>query len=312
MTRVVTIGGHRLTLPAFAPTVFLDERSWFWTYGFSPDVLLVSCDVLAKRPSLARDRISKGLKFPGLVIVDSGGFGQNATLDPAVIAAMQRTVGADIAVALDRVAASWFSNAKQWNMVRTTVANAAVAMRLHKRGSIRTEGVIQGATPDQRKWCATELRKAGVKQFGIPVSNFSKYRQYDESVRRVLEVKSLLPRTAIIHGMGAGSRTTMAVLAYLGVEIFDSSSWFTRAWRGERFTPVNSCVFDKPRGKPQCTFCPARPGRVRSAKDRVSHNLREDLKEIMRIRCAQEEKLMPSYLERRLKPAVMKKLAPLL
>ena len=112
--------------------------------------------------------------------------------------------------------------------------------------------------------------------------------------------------------MGAGSRTTIAVLAYFGVELFDSTSWYTAAMYGESFPPVTTCVVGTPLGKPQCKLCLSPPSHARSTAGRAKHNLTEIQKEITRVRCAQEEGVMREYVEVRVRPSSLKRLQPLL
>ena len=89
----------------------------------------------------------------------------------------------------------------------------------------------------------------------MPLSSLSQYRRYETAARRVIAIRRALPKASLAHGMGVGSRTLMAVLSYFGVDYFDSTSWFTQATRGEKLLPITLCIFDKPKGKPECELC---------------------------------------------------------
>ena len=82
--------------------------------------------------------------------------------------------------------------------------------------------------------------------------------------------------------------------------------------RGERFPPISICVLGKPKGKPGREFCQSKQRPTRSNADKVNHNLLEILKEITRIRCAQEQHMMREYIETHVRPSALTKLRPLL
>ncbi len=144
--------------------------------------------------------------------------------------------------------------------------------------------------------------------FGVPVSRFSKNRQYLRAAERVLEVRDVLPRGSVMHAMGAGSRTTIAILAALGAELFDSTSWFTLATRGETLKPVTHCVLGKPTGKPACALCQSKPRVPTSTRGKAAYNLIEVQKEVVRTRCALEEGCSKEYLDVRVPAPTMKRL----
>jgi queuine/archaeosine tRNA-ribosyltransferase len=147
----------------------------------------------------------------------------------------------------------------------------------------------------------------------------SKYRRYAAAVERVVHATAALPPTAVVHGLGCGSRTLMAILSALGVRIFDSRGYYQRAMYGENIETITMCALGTPRNKPTCGVCLTRNLPGRTFEGRVDHNLKETLKEIIRVRGAMEESAMESYLRRRLgkklfaqMQAVITRLAPLM
>jgi hypothetical protein len=183
--------------------------------------------------------------------------------------------------------------------VNETVRNARQIRRDH-RGTMALEAVVQGATPQQLAECGRRLGALRFDVYGVPLSAQSRYRRYASAVERVMHVLATLPAHATIHALGCGSRTLIAILASIGVTIFDSRSYYERAIYGENIEAVTMCALGKPRAKPSCGACldRRRPGRTLEA--RVDYNLNETLKEIIRVRCALEESMMESYLQRRL------------
>jgi queuine/archaeosine tRNA-ribosyltransferase len=283
----------------FAATAADDERLWSWRRGVRPDAVLISYDVLRLGPGRLSAPVRTTLGFGGFVIVDSGGYGTNSEQRPTAVYAAQRAVGADLGVALDRVALSTESSRLQWRAVNDTVRNAQAIRRRH-RGRMALEAVIQGATPAQLEACGERLARLRFQAYGVPVSMQSKYRRYAAAVERVLHATAHLPPTAVVHALGCGSRTLIAILSAFGVTIFDSRSFYQRAIYGENIEGITMCALGTPKGKPACGACLQRTKPGRTLQGRVDHNLQETLKETIRVRCALEESALEGYLRRRL------------
>jgi queuine/archaeosine tRNA-ribosyltransferase len=301
------LGRSRLRLPQFAPTVFLDQSTWFWQQGLSADVMLVSYDVLARRPSLLQEPLRKTLGYAGRVIVDSGGFGRGSGVTARRLYDVQRRIKADLAVILDEVPLLSMSRREQERVVAVNVRDARSIARGH-RSSMQLEGVIHGVTPFQQQNTARALAASGIRVFGVPMSGYSKHRQYAQAVDRFLVARRALPREAVIHALGCGSRTLMGLLTYFGADLFDSSGYFRTASYGKKLSPITMCVLGKPVGKTDCTLCLSKQSVVRTTKDRVRHNLLETLKEAARLRCACEHRVLDEYLRERLKTTALRTL----
>lgn len=307
----VRIGRRRLAAPFFAATASEDDRLWPWTRDVRPDAVLVSYDVLKMNPQWTLMPVARTLRFRGFSIVDSGGYGVSTEKDPAAVYRVQRAVGADLAVALDKVALSTDSTRAQRAAVKQTLRNARAVRRGH-RGATALEAVVQGVTPSQLSACAEGLARIGFQVYGVPVSMQSKYRRYAAAVERIAHAASGLPPRAMLHALGCGSRTLMAILSYVGVTIFDSRSYYQRAMYGENIRSVTLCAVGEPRGKAACASCLQRRKPGSTAQGRTDYNLSEILKEICRIRCALEESRMEQYLARRLEKKVAGTVLPLI
>lgn len=294
------VGGRRIDTPFFAATVADDERLWSWRRKVGVQALLISYDVLRLDPLRAGQTLPKTLQSKVPVIVDSGGYGLSVETSAAAVYKLQTSVDADVGVTLDYVALSTQTVREQQLAIDRTVRNAAIISRMH-RGRMALEGVIQGATPEQLAACARRLARLQLDVYGVPVSNQSKYRRYGAALERIAYGASALPASARIHALGCGSRTLMAILAAVGVRVFDSQSYYKRALYGENIDGITMCVFGKPRGISACDACMLRRRPGRTLEGRTDYNLFEINKEIFRIRCALRESVMTEYLRRRLK-----------
>lgn len=299
--RRLRLGAWAAEAPVFAATVPADRRLWSWTRGVVPGSLLVSYDVLRANPALLEGGLHRALHFRGPVIVDSGGFGAAIETDPLRVYRLQRSAGADLGIVLDRVAPPGAPPAWQRAGVRTTIANARRVVRAnHHR--LALEIVVQGGTPRQLEECGRAVGAFRTPFYGIPLSAEAKRRRYEAALARVLHARRHLPRASALHGLGCGSRTLTAILAWAGVRVFDSRAYYQRAIYGENIASVSMCALGRPRHKPACEACLARARPGRTLEGRTDHNLREMLRELTRIRCAMAEGAMEDYLARRVGP----------
>ena len=303
------LGGKRVKAPFFAATVGSNRRFWSWTRGVKPEALLVSYDVLGGKRANAKEPLTKTLEFDGLVIVDSGGYGISTETDPLAVYRLQRAIGANVGVVLDELPSAADSSRGQWASVRQTLANAQLIHRRH-RGKMALEAVVQGVTAAQRVRCGADLVALGFHVYGVPVSAQARYRHYVPAVERFTESVGSAPPNAHLHALGCGSRTLIAILSALGATVFDSRSYYQRAMYGENLDSVTMCAVGKPRGKPECADCLKRNQKGRTLESRTDYNLKEISKEILRVRCALEESVMPTYLERRLGKQLFKRIEP--
>ena len=229
------LAAHTLRPPTFAATIARDRSSWTWTRGVIPDAVLVSYDVL-KPWHEAHDRdLQATLGFQGPIIVDSGGYGASVERDPRAVTAFQAAVGADLAVVLDARPSAAMSSRQQLVVLRRN----AVWLRDAKEQAprIRHEAVVHGLDVRQYQYAANLLATEAPAVYGVPVSDESRRRRYEQAVSRVLAIQERLPPRASIHALGCGSRTLMSLLAGVGVELFDSTSYFrlgSRRGRSDR------------------------------------------------------------------------------
>lgn len=298
----------------FFPSVGLDPATWYWKNGIDTEGLLISYDVLLKikssQPAGTSD-IKNILGFNGLVIVDSGAFGKSLEKDPVVVYERQKLLMPDIAILLDDIPSRRYSEYYEKLSIDTTIKNAR---RIHKLndGKLMLMAVAQGNSDKLLKSCSVRLNAMGFRIVGVPLSHFSKYRQYEQAILKIRNLQRYFHKETAFHALGCGSRTMMAVLAHLGVRFFDSSAYYKTALHGNAVKQVTMCSIGKPGSKPECEQCllkQRKPGNFRAI---ANYNLRETLKEVQRSRCAIEEGKMRDYLDTRVEKATMKKIAHLL
>ena len=199
------------------------------------------------------------------------------------------------------------SKQRQEQVLDANLRDSRTIARL-PRGRMQLEVVIHGTTRLQQQTAARELAATGIRIFGVPMSRYSQYRQYAQGVDRFLTARQALPRSAVIHALGCGSRTLMGLLTYFGADLFDSSGYFRTATYGKRLDPITMCVLGKPAGKTECDLCQTKQRVVKTLSQYVRNNLLETLKEATRLRCACEHRVLDEYLRERLKKTALRTL----
>jgi tRNA-guanine family transglycosylase len=294
----------RLALPVFFPTLTSGPESAFWTYGITNPGALISYDVLFKKKRLFEQALKRGLKeafgfTEGVFIMDNGAFGRVIETNPLKIYEAQRAVGADIGIILDRVAYTQSTNNEQWTSVLTTVSNAQAVVAQGPRKML-LEGVVQGVTERQFTYCAQKLKSLNMDIYGVGVSYYITHGKYREGIEKVRRIREVLGGNSVIHALGCGSRSYLAILGALGVGIFDSLSYFYSSIYRQLLKPITMCAMGEVRpAHPLCDAC-LKPTTTRPAKNYFVHNLTEILKEAERTQCALRAGTMESYLQRRL------------
>lgn len=299
----------------FYPSVGLDKATWFWKNGITAEGLLISYDVLLKistSKSATRDSdVRTILGFDGLVVLDSGAFGKSVEKDPVVVYERQKKLMPEIAILLDEIPSMRYSQEAERQAINTTIQNARRIKKLNK-GELMLMAVAQGNSERLLKSCSTRLNAMGFNIIGIPLSHYSKYRQYAQAINKVKSLQSFFPQDTTFHGLGCGSRTMIAILAHFGVRFFDSSAYYKTALHGNAVKPISLCSINKPGSRKECGDCLFKQRKPTSFKSIANYNLRETMKEVQRSRCALDEGKMKDYLLARVEKASLKKIAHLI
>ncbi len=287
----------------------MDENTWFWKKDIRADGVLISYDVLQSKAGLLNPKtdIKKFLGFNGFVIIDSGAFGSSVETDPIVVYETQKRLNPDIAILLDKIPAKNSTPQSEKKDIDTTLKNASIVKRIN-RGKIFLMAVVQGNDIKKLEYCAKNLAELNFKMIGIPLSGFSKHRQYEAALMKVAVIKKYFKKGTILHALGCGSRTLIAILSSMGVRFFDSSSFYKAAMMGEAVKEVTFCSVNKPNSKIECKTCLKKQSAPKNFTDKSNYNLREIFKEVQRCRCAIDLGLMDEYLQKRLSKYVYKKI----
>ncbi len=299
----------------FYPSVGLDKATWFWRNGISAEGLLISYDVLIKLrnyKSAARDTDVRAiLGFDGLVIIDSGAFGKSVEKDAIIVYEEQKRLKPDIAILLDEIPGRRNSHNLERQAINKTILNARRVKKLND-GDLILMAVAQGNSEALLKFCSARLNAIGFNVVGIPLSHYSKYRQYAQAINKVKSIQGFFNKDTTFHGLGCGSRTMIAILAHFGVRFFDSSAYYKTALHGNAVKPISMCSINKPGSKKECSICLFKQRTPTTFKSTANYNLRETMKEIQRSRCALDEGVMKGYLLTRVEKTSLKKIAHLI
>jgi len=303
----------KINKPTFFPSISTDKNTWFWKDNIKADGLLISYDVLLNDPDFSGTtrNVKQVLGFDGFVIIDSGAFGLSEEDDPEVVFTTQKRLNPDIAILLDKIPSKDATESQQKKDIDITIKNAALISKQNNNKWLLM-AVVQGNSEPLLNYCAQKLSNLKFRVIGIPLSQYSKYRQYESAILKVKNVKKHFDNKTIFHGLGCGSRSLIAILSHLGIRLFDSSAFYKAALHDEAVEPVTFCSINKPNSKKECKACLMTQRKPQSFKANVQHNLREILKEIQRCRCALQENRMKDYLLVRLEKASLKKIEHML
>lgn len=305
------VGRKRIKLPLFVPTVSATLSTWFWNYGIVHPAALIAYDSIISNRSFLKLVKKIGIKHAfsyyqkGIIIIDNGAYGKVKENKAKKIFQLQCDGRGDIAIILDVIPRANQSN--QRAAVDTTVKNAEKisTLKREQKISILLEGVIQGITKSQYLWCAKKLGYLKLDIYGVGMTSFLKRKKYEQGVEKILLIKDKLPKKAVIHALGCGSRGYQAILSALGISIFDSFSYFYYSIYRRKLRPITLCSLGKPQGKRKCHRCFSE-FKTENHHSLFKYNLQEILKENWRMQCAIRSNTVDDYLSVRLSKRYLK------
>ena len=250
--------------------------------------------------------IHRYTRFFGVAFVDSGGFiykKYKLRIKPEQIFHIQQKIGADIASTLDfPINHKIFS---ENNLITATVKNAIIADSIRKDNDILLFASINSYDPILLRNVIRHLeRNCSFDGYalGSLLPKRSNYRLLIDSilaVRREVKEKPL-------HVYGLGSPLIVNLLAYLGVDSFDSSFFVISSGKRNYSVPgygrINFSELKKLPSLPcDCSICKThRLEELRNKRDLLCfHNLLVLYNEIGEIRRAIREEEMEKYLVKR-------------
>ncbi len=316
--RLRTKNGKVAETPLFLPVInpVTQEISAGWMKEkLGAEAVITNAYIILRR--LRDEALRKGvhglLSFDGVIMTDSGGYqileygGVEAS--PEEIAELQEEIGSDIAVPLD-VPTGLSEKRKAEETVERTLKNLQATLAfLERRGGRKClwAAPIQGGIHlDLLRSCAQREKEMDFDLFalGSPTPLMEGYR-FDKLFRMIYTAKSVIGFGKPLHLFGAGHPMIFPFIVALGVDMFDSASYYLYARDDRYMTECGTIRVDKldylPCYCPVCSKIDADELKELEREKRVEllamHNLYVCFEEIRRIKQAIRDGRLMELLE---------------
>jgi 7-cyano-7-deazaguanine tRNA-ribosyltransferase len=251
------------------------------------------------------------------VMTDSGSYQLmvygDVEIDNQTIVEFQNRIKSDIVVPLDIPTPPYSERERAERELRVTLEREREAIELHSEiGDDRLiSAPIQGSTfMDLRRKSAEEVSKLNASFFPIGgvVPLLDSYR-FQDVVRIILEVKSVLPPSAPVHLFGAGHPMIFSIAAALGCDFFDSAAYALYAKDDRYLTVYGTKKLEElhyfPCNCPVCSNYTPDELRKMPKKERelelARHNLHASFEELNTVKQAIKEKSLFELVESRIR-----------
>lgn len=297
---VLTVNNKSITTPNLAVVVNPNELSIppkEMMKDFGVDLIITNAYIIKnskKAGMIERKGLHDYFSFPGLIYTDSGTY-QMYSKGEALITNKetldyQEKLGSDVHTPLD---------------LFTTPADKKGTARLKLEKTIeRIKDVeapnysapIQGGSHlDLRREACKAVSKipATIYPIGGIVPYLVNY-DFKQLVKIIVECKKHLPLNVPVHAFGAGHPLVFSLLAYVGVDLFDSASYALYARNGKYITETGTKKVDELTSLPcNCPVCAShKPRELKKESLLVRHNLHALMREVRVVRQAvQDDKL---------------------
>jgi len=318
--RIRTRDGKSAETPLFLPVinpVTQDIPANWMRESLGAEAVITNAYIILRR--LREQALSRGvhgiLNFDGIVMTDSGGYQVleygGVETSPEEIAIFQEEVGSDIAVPLD-IPTGLSGRERAEETVEMTLRNLRITLSvLEGRGSRRAlwAAPIQGGIHlDLLRRCAEEERIMDFDLYalGSPTPLMEGY-QFSKLFKMISTVRPVIGFGKPLHLFGAGHPMIFPFIVALGVDMFDSASYYIYARDGRYITETGTMKIDKldylPCCCPICSKLTARELREAEGAERVRllamHNLHVCYMEVRRIKQAIRDGRLMELLEMR-------------
>lgn len=229
---------------------------------------------------------------------------------------MQKKMGADIAATLDFPISPDLNQYKIRKLIDASVENAKYALE-NKPQNMKIYAAIHGHEPSDISYCLREI-KDGFDGYAIgslvPLKN-----NYEKLIDIVSSVKPEIPEGKPLHVFGI-TGSVIPILAYLGVDSFDSATYIHQARFGNYLLPglQSTKITRSMKITCQCKVC--KDGEIKKflnennltaakiASNYALHNYYIYKQEILKIQTAINEENLESYIIKSYnkKPQLMK------
>jgi 7-cyano-7-deazaguanine tRNA-ribosyltransferase len=250
--------------------------------------------------------IKKFLRFPGLVVTDSGAFqGLSGPLylSNAKIIRFQQEIGADVISPLDLITPPGDSRRTAEAKLEATMKRIREGIGISDRSILI--GVQQGGRYlDLRTRALEALAALPLRYFAlgslVPFLN----RNHDIAFvgKNILLARKMLPESAPVHLYGAGDPLELPFFLALGCDVFDSSSYLHYARDGWYMSPYGALPdpehLERSGFVCACPECRQDPEQIFKDRERLSrHNLSTIYSAVETAGIKSREGTLDDYLE---------------
>jgi 7-cyano-7-deazaguanine tRNA-ribosyltransferase len=295
---VLTVNNKSITTPNIAVVVNPNELIIppLEMKDFGVDLIITNAYII-KNSKKAKDIENKGLhkyfNFPGLIYTDSGTYqmysrGGAAITNKETLDYQQR-LGSDIHTPLDLFTTPTDDRFIAENNLKETIK------RVNEVKADNFTAPIQGGSfLDLRRKACKELGKvpATIYPIGGIVPLMINY-DFKRLIEIIVECKKHLPVNVPVHAFGAGHPLVFSLMAYAGVDLFDSASYALYAREGKYITETGTkSVQDLIHLPCNCPVCNKNEPEDLDEGLLARHNLHAIMREVRLVRQAiQEDRL---------------------
>lgn len=310
--------GQEFDLPLFMPVYQTNSAL------VEVDTMIRTCDIQALivnayflyKNREMRQRFENGLTlreyvgFPGLLMTDSGafqGFARKLYLDNVKIIKFQDKIQTDVSSPLDLVTPPGDSRSVAEKKMLSTLKRIEKGIP-HTEHSLLA-GVQQGGRfLDLRKINIERLVDFGCRYMalGSLVPFFTGHHDLTFVGQVIRDARSIAGPEVTIHVYGAGDPVDLPIMAALGADIFDSSSYAHYARRGAYMTPYGAVkdisLLESGEFVCECEACQANHPAVvaQNENDLAAHNVWTICMTVRRIRNLIAQNRLDSWIDQML------------
>ena len=284
------------------------------------EILITNSYIIYRNEELRKHAVERGvhslIESDLPVMTDSGSYQLlvygDVEVNNTTIVEFQCEIGSDIVVPLDIPTPPDAKRKQAEEDLETTMEREREAIELHRKiGKGLIAAPIQGSIyPELRRLSAKKAAelKADFYPIGGVVPLLDSYR-FQDVVRIILEVKSMLPSSAPVHLFGAGHPMVFAMAVALGCDFFDSAAYALYA-KDDRYLTINGTKKLEELQYFPCTcpvccdFSPEELRKLPKEERQIllgKHNLWVSFEEIKTIKQAIKEKNLFELVENRIR-----------
>ncbi|MEN2975110.1 MAG: tRNA guanosine(15) transglycosylase TgtA [Candidatus Caldarchaeales archaeon] len=316
--RLKTKSGKKVETPVFLPVInpiVQDIPARWMDENLKAKIVITNAYIMYKRlrEEALKNGVHRILDFDGVVMTDSGGYQileyGEVEATPEEIALFEEDIKTDIAVPLD-VPTGLVGKRPAEETVEKTLKNLEATIKVLDDRPVRNAlwvGTIQGGVHIALlKKCAEKVKEMDFNLYalGSPTPLMERY-QFTKLFEMIIATRSVIEYGKPLHLFGAGHPMIFSFIVALGVDMFDSASYYLYARDGRYITETGTLRLENmdylPCLCPVCSKTSIEELRELPHKERVmilaKHNLYVCFKEIAEIKQAIRDGRLMELLE---------------